>query len=147
MADPREGTTGAVKDGTAIPGVTVVLSRVGMQRLMWYHIAYCKLYIYDICIPDCDVMCEVHCLRSLDSAGFPWNCGVSAMINGLMGGMAFLYGGGDFRRTVGVAIAAGFDCDNQAATLGGLIGVMHGGKAIPYDLTHKSQGSNRGAPI
>ena len=92
-------------------------------------------------------MCELHCLRPVDSTGFPWNCGVSAMINGLMGGMAFLYGGGDFRRTMGVAIAAGFDCDNQAATLGGLIGVMHGGKAIPYDLTHKSQGSNRSAPI
>lgn len=69
------------------------------------------------------------------------------MINGLMGGMAFLYGGGDFRRTVGVAIAAGFDCDNQAATLGGLIGVMHGGKAIPYDLTHKIGGNNWKEPF
>jgi len=77
-----------------------------------------------------------------DCGGFPWNCGVSAMINGLMGGMSFLYGGGDFRRTVGVAIAAGFDCDNQAATLAGLIGVMHGAKAIPYDLTHKIGGNN-----
>lgn len=82
-----------------------------------------------------------------DCGGFPWNCGVSAMINGLMGGMAFLYGGGDFRRTVGVAIAAGFDCDNQAATLGGLIGVMHGGKAIPYDLTHKIGGNNWKEPF
>eukprot|EP00435_Cladocopium_sp_Y103_P058465 s1209_g20.t1 len=69
------------------------------------------------------------------------------MINGLMGGMAFLYGGGDFRRTVGVAIAAGFDCDNQAATLAGLIGVMHGGKAIPYDLTHKIGGNNWKEPF
>ena len=76
-------------------------------------------------------------LKHSHPTGFPWNCGVSAMINGLMGGMSFLYGGGDFRRTVGVAIAAGFDCDNQAATLAGLIGVMHGAKAIPYDLTHK----------
>lgn len=69
-------------------------------------------------------------MNHLHPTGFPWNCGVSAMINGLMGGMSFLYGGGDFRRTVGVAIAAGFDCDNQAATLAGLIGVMHGAKAI-----------------
>lgn len=79
-------------------------------------------------------------MNHLHPTGFPWNCGVSAMINGLMGGMSFLYGGGDFRRTVGVAIAAGFDCDNQAATLAGLIGVMHGAKAIPYDLTHKCPG-------
>merc|ERR1712032_1705896 len=51
--------------------------------------------------------------------GVPWSCGVSSMINGVMGAMAFLYGGGDFMRTVGLAIAAGFDCDNQAATLAG----------------------------
>ena len=38
-----------------------------------------------------------------DCGSMPWNCGVSAMINGLMGGMAFLYGAGDFRRTVGLA--------------------------------------------
>ena len=63
------------------------------------------------------------------------------MINGLMGGMAFLYGGGDFKRTVGIAVAAGFDCDNQAATLGGVIGVMHGANAIPYELTHRILGT------
>ena len=74
--------------------------------------------------------------------GMPWNCGVSSMINGLMGGMAFLYGGGDFRRTVGLAIAAGFDCDNQAATLAGLLGVMHGASAIPRDLTHRIAGND-----
>ena len=60
------------------------------------------------------------------------------MVNGAMGAMAFLYGGGDFKRTVGIAIAAGFDCDNQAATLAGVVGVMHGARAIPHELTHQA---------
>mmetsp|Transcript_13661 Transcript_13661/g.25632 ORF Transcript_13661/g.25632 Transcript_13661/m.25632 type:complete len:439 (-) Transcript_13661:247-1563(-) len=79
--------------------------------------------------------------------GVPWNCGVSSMINGAMGAMAFLYGNGDFRRTTGIAIAAGFDCDNQAATLAGLVGVMHGSRSIPYELTHHIAGNNWQQPF
>eukprot|EP00437_Effrenium_voratum_P038022 CAMPEP_0181479858 /NCGR_PEP_ID=MMETSP1110-20121109/43502_1 /TAXON_ID=174948 /ORGANISM="Symbiodinium sp., Strain CCMP421" /LENGTH=433 /DNA_ID=CAMNT_0023605311 /DNA_START=38 /DNA_END=1339 /DNA_ORIENTATION=+ len=77
--------------------------------------------------------------------GVPWNCGVSAMVNGAMGAMAFLYGGGDFKRTVG--IAAGFDCDNQAPTLAGVVGVMHGARAIPHELTHQVAGNNWAQPF
>ncbi|CAE8595171.1 unnamed protein product [Polarella glacialis] len=80
--------------------------------------------------------------------GVPWsNCGVSAMINGLMGAMALLYGGGDFMRTVGIAIAAGFDCDNQAATLAGLLGVLHGGSQIPTALTLDIAGNHWAEPF
>jgi hypothetical protein len=79
--------------------------------------------------------------------GVPWNCGVSAMINGLMGAMAFLYGGGDFEKTVGIAIAAGFDCDNQAATLAGLVGVMHGASQIPRSFTHEIDGNDWSKPF
>ncbi len=61
--------------------------------------------------------------------------GVSAMNNGLCGIMAVLYGQGDFTKTIGIGVSAGYDCDNQAATLGGLIGVMHGGEAIPERYT------------
>jgi len=53
-----------------------------------------------------------------------------------MGAMAFLYGEGAFLKTVGIATAAGFDCDNQAATLGGLLGVMHVSSALPRSPTH-----------
>jgi hypothetical protein len=49
--------------------------------------------------------------------------------------MAILYGEGDFLKTVGIAVSAGYDCDNQAATCGGLLGVMLGAKAIPTALT------------
>lgn len=61
---------------------------------------------------------------------------VSSLINGLCGVMAVLYGGGDFRETVGIGVSAGYDCDNQSATAGGLIGVMHGAGVIPESLTH-----------
>lgn len=60
----------------------------------------------------------------------------SSLINGLCGVMAVLYGEGDFTRTVGIAVSAGYDCDNQAATVGGLLGVMHGAGGIPEKFTH-----------
>ena len=69
-----------------------------------------------------------------DCGDIPWPCAVSAIINGALGAMAFLYGQGDFLRTVSIAIAAGFDCDNQAATLAGLLAVMYGAGSIPKDL-------------
>ena len=51
---------------------------------------------------------------------------VSSLANGLTGIMAVLYGEGDYMKTVGIATSAGYDCDNQAATTGGLIGVLNG---------------------
>ncbi len=51
---------------------------------------------------------------------------VSSLQNGLCGIMAILYGEGDYMKTVGIAVSAGYDCDNQAATCGGLIGVLNG---------------------
>ena len=51
---------------------------------------------------------------------------VSSLANGLTGIMAVLYGEGDYMKTVGIATSAGYDCDNQAATAGGLIGVLNG---------------------
>jgi hypothetical protein len=61
---------------------------------------------------------------------------LGSVINGLCGIMALLYGEGDFTRTVAIATSAGYDCDNQAATLGGLLGVMHGASSIPEHFTH-----------
>jgi hypothetical protein len=61
----------------------------------------------------------------------------SSLINGLCGVMAVLYGEGDFMKTVGIAVSAGYDCDNQAATCGGLMGVMLGAGAIPDALTQE----------
>lgn len=60
---------------------------------------------------------------------------VSSLSNGLFGIMAVLYGEGDFVKTTGIAVSAGMDCDNQAATCAGLIGVINGASAIPKRLT------------
>ena len=60
---------------------------------------------------------------------------VSSLQNGLCGIMAILYGEGDFMKTTGIAVSAGYDCDNQGATCAGLIGVMQGADCIPDFLT------------
>jgi len=60
---------------------------------------------------------------------------VSSLQNGLCGIMAILYGGGDFMLTAGIAVSAGYDCDNQGATCAGLIGVRNGAGCIPDRLT------------
>lgn len=62
---------------------------------------------------------------------------VSAMVNGLCGAMAILYGEGDFIKTTGIAVTSGYDCDNQAATCAGLMGVLNGSESIPKRFTHK----------
>lgn len=67
----------------------------------------------------------------------PWYHEVSAMVNGLCGAMAILYGEGDFIKTTGIAVSAGYDCDNQGATCAGFIGVLRGADAIPRTLTHE----------
>ncbi len=65
-----------------------------------------------------------------------WN----ADLNGLMGVLAMLYGHGDFQRTLDLSCAMGFDCDNQAATISGLLGVINGAKSLPADLTMPIKG-------
>ena len=42
-----------------------------------------------------------------------------------------------------IATSAGYDCDNQAATLGGLLGVMHGTRVIPERFTHEMPSRGR----
>ena len=62
---------------------------------------------------------------------------VSSLNNGLTGVMALLYGEGDYTRTVGIATSAGYDSDNQAATLGGLIGAMKGMRGLGDDVIQR----------
>jgi len=47
---------------------------------------------------------------------------INANLNGAAGILALLYGRGDFQRTLDLACAIGFDADNQAATMSGLLG-------------------------
>ncbi len=49
--------------------------------------------------------------------------------------LALLYGEGDFKQTVQIAVLAGWDCDCNPATAGGLLGIIHGFTGLPADLT------------
>jgi len=49
--------------------------------------------------------------------------------------LAILYGQGDFRNTVQIGVLAGWDCDCNPATAGGLIGIIEGFSNLPPDLT------------
>lgn len=49
--------------------------------------------------------------------------------------LAILYGRGNFKDTVQIAVLAGWDCDCNPATAGGLIGIINGFSHLPNDLT------------
>jgi len=49
--------------------------------------------------------------------------------------LAILYGQGDFKNTVQIGVLAGWDCDCNPATAGGLIGIINGFANLPPDLT------------
>jgi len=49
--------------------------------------------------------------------------------------LAILYGQGDFKSTVQIGVLAGWDCDCNSATAGGLIGIIKGFSNLPPDLT------------
>jgi hypothetical protein len=59
---------------------------------------------------------------------------VDANLNGACGIMALLYGKGDFQHTLDMACALGFDADNQAATMAGLLAIANGFDSIPRAL-------------
>lgn len=61
---------------------------------------------------------------------------VDANLNGACAILALLYGEGDFQKTLDYASAMGFDADNQAATLSGLLGIIGGTKILPKALLH-----------
>lgn len=61
---------------------------------------------------------------------------VSALLNGALGVLALLYGEGDFEKTMNYACIAGYDADNQCATLAGLVGIIKGSSSIPRKYTH-----------
>ncbi len=75
-------------------------------------------------------MADEYYVNEPDMTKTIWN----ANLNGACGILAMLYGKGDFQKTLDLSCAMGFDADNQAATVAGLMGVMYGFKALPEDL-------------
>jgi hypothetical protein len=51
--------------------------------------------------------------------------------------VSLLYGEGDYRETVKIAVLSGWDSDNPAATWGGLLGFMHGKTGIEKSFGRK----------
>lgn len=72
---------------------------------------------------------------------------VDAILNGACGILALLYGDGDFQRTLDVASGLGFDADNQAATMSGLLAIAKGAEAIPDELLHPAGFAHWTAPF
>ena len=60
-----------------------------------------------------------------------WN----AALNGAMGILSMLYGDGDMAKTLEIGCALGVDCDNQTATVCGILGTMYGLKSIPEEYS------------
>jgi hypothetical protein len=63
-----------------------------------------------------------------------WNRN-SSVLNGAACTMALLYGEGDFERTLLLACMIGYDADCNAATMAGLLGVVHGASGLPERWT------------
>ncbi len=55
---------------------------------------------------------------------------VHTLPNAMIVAVALLYGQGDFTRSVGLAVGAGYDTDCNGATVGSLVGIMHGMSGI-----------------
>lgn len=75
-------------------------------------------------------MADKYYVKEPDMTRTIWN----ANLNGACAILAMLYGNGDFQRTLDLACAMGFDADNQAATVAGLLGVINGMKGLPANL-------------
>ncbi len=75
-------------------------------------------------------MAEKYYINEPDLTKTIWN----ANLNGACAILAMLYGNGEFQRTLDLSCAMGFDADNQAATVAGLLGVINGMKGLPSNL-------------
>ena len=82
------------------------------------------------------VIAEKYYINEPSESKTIWN----ANLNAACGILALLYGQGDFQSTLDLACAMGFDADNQAATMCGLLGAMGGTKVIPRDLLYPVAG-------
>jgi ADP-ribosylglycohydrolase len=90
-------------------------------------------------------------LRQLDAwhaGGIPWEAAfdrvrdgyggyhwVHTINNALVVALALLYGGGDFSRTISLAVLCGWDTDCNGATAGSILGAMLGAGALPTGWT------------
>ncbi|MBC7836125.1 MAG: ADP-ribosylglycohydrolase family protein [Phycisphaerales bacterium] len=62
--------------------------------------------------------------------GFVYRGWYESGVNLATGLIALLYGEGDYRRTVQIGTLSGWDSDNGTATMGGLLGLLHGSQYV-----------------
>lgn len=81
-------------------------------------------------------MARIYYLEDEPDTRTIWN----ANLNGAASILALLYGNNDFQRTLDLACALGFDADNQAASMAGLMGLALGIEGIPEELLYPVDG-------
>lgn len=87
-----------------------------------------------------------HYFKEFDYNRGAWTV-VDANLNGACAILALLYGQGDFQLTLDIASGLGFDADNQAATMSGLLGIIGGTKALPHELLYPLADANWQQPF
>jgi len=78
-----------------------------------------------------------------DGANGRYRYWIESTINLGLTVMSLLYGEGDFTETVKIGVLAGFDCDCNPATAGGLIGLIAGRSGLPTELTDQATDAYR----
>lgn len=75
-----------------------------------------------------------------ENPGFVYRGWFESSINLATGLIAFLYGEGDYRRTVQIGTLSGWDSDNGTATMGGLLGLLLGDAGVRAQFTQPLSG-------
>ena len=98
--------------------------------------------------PDCRVARSIGIVRAAHAAGVPWQQARQQVVddsadlgwfqapaNVAFTILGWLYGEGDFGKSLILAVNCGDDTDCTAATLGSLLGILHGATGIPRAWT------------
>ncbi len=75
-----------------------------------------------------------------ESSEYHW---VHTLPNAMIVSAALLFGEGDFTKSIGLAVGAGYDTDCNGATVGSIIGMMHGITGIDSHWTEPLCGQTR----
>ena len=63
------------------------------------------------------------------------------VFNNIIYDLGLLYGGGDFGRSICLAVQCGFDTDCNGATVGSIVGMMRGSSAVGEEWTAPIHGA------